>query len=618
MLDSPPSQSAGFSPVSPGQCPAPGLPHSLNLEELEEVEAVSRSTILPLLTAWWLAFAVVRFIAAMFVANPSVFGDELIYWSMARSFHHGLHFVAFNIHIDIPTQLYPLLLSPLFAAGDTTVIYPLVKLVSSLMLCSAVFPAYFLARELLSQEESIAVALVSLLIPGGAYTATVMPENLYYPSFVLAAWLSYRTLYRGRLKDSILTGIAFAISYFVKPHVLFMIVAYGLSLFAWFLSRVLDARKTQLGISQLLAGLLYRSIPFAIFAFSLGIRFLQTAAYGHSLMVVLFGRFYVSLVQLHNPSVPLRASLASATWLLVVMIISTAWVPVLAMIGSLSFWKRLSDAQRWFWVFTSCTTLMFVMMITRHNVLNDGILRTHERYVFQLSPLFFTWYFVARRFPVSRWLSFVAGLFVAIMSFAVARSSNVLTWNSFSDAPTFTGPFWSHLRYQRGGAVIFVFLLCGGLLCILTSAASHNPRKLVAGWAIFLIACNAGWYMFQFTIVQRDVRRFTNFTMSLKATILPTDTIGLLRDQADLRYGWYPNFWLPQPVYYYGEREHDYWFITPLTGAPDGTLNFGMQRPRLLLASDSIPLSYALVREFPEQHLRMYRVPSLAETKFSK
>src|SRR5579885_2461977 len=61
----------------------------------------------PVLTALWLSLAVIRFAAAMFVASPSIFTDELTYWSLARSLHHGMRLIAFNGYYDIPTQLYP-------------------------------------------------------------------------------------------------------------------------------------------------------------------------------------------------------------------------------------------------------------------------------------------------------------------------------------------------------------------------------------------------------------------------------------------------------------------------------------------------------------------------------
>jgi len=552
----------------------------------------------------------------MFVANPSIFGDELIYWSMARNFHHGLPLVAFNVHFDIPTQLYPLLISPLFAAGDSTVVYPLVKLVSCLMFCSVVFPAYFLARELLTYQESLLVALLSLLVPGGVYSATVMAENLYYPFFVLTAWLSYRALYRGRWGDSSLAGLAFAATYYAKPHVLFLMAAYGIALSIWLLIAILRAPSLHAGIRQSLPGLLYRSIPFAVFALSLAIRVWELAGYGHSLADILFGHFYAGGFHV-SKHLPFAAFLESGTWLLVVLTISTAWLPVLAMIESAFCWKRFADAHRWFWVFSSCAALIFLVMIARYNVLNDAFLRSHERYIFQLSPLLFTWYFASRRLLSSRWLFPVAGLFVIATSLALARSSSVLTWSSASDAPTFTGVFWARLRHPTGELMLLALLLCGGLLCLL-AAASARPRRLFAGWAAFLIVCNIGWYGFQLTTIQHIVKPFSEFAWKLKVATPPSATIGFLQDQADIRAAWYANFWLPQPMYYYGDKEQTYWFVAPITRAPDGALNFGRPRPQLILAADSLVLPYNVIREFPELRLRLYQVPTLTEMKSPK
>ncbi|HUI85133.1 MAG TPA: glycosyltransferase family 39 protein [Candidatus Binatia bacterium] len=571
-----------------------------------------KSPLFPLLTLW-LACAFLRFCAAMFVASPTIFGDELIYWSMARSFHHGLHFLAFNGVFDLPTQIYPVLLSPLFAANDSIVTYPLVKLASSLMFCSVVLPAYFLARELLTREESLMVALLSLLIPGGAYSATVMAENIYYPAFVLGVWLAYRALYRGTAGDAVLAGIGFVVGYYAKPHILFMMVAYGMVVLAWFFVASAQGPSLKAGLRQALPGLLRRCIPFAVFACGLGIRLVETG-YSHSPTVILFG-IYTGIL-LGKESVPVSAFLVSGAWLLVVMMISTAWLPVPGMIAAVLRWKRLSDAERWFWIFASCTAAVFLVMITRHNVLNDDALRSHERYVFQLSPLFFTGYFAWRRLLPWRWLTPVAAVVVAAVSFLVARSSHLLTWMNFADSPTLSSVFVQQVRHHRhAGAAIFAWLFAGGLLCLAASRAGRKPRRLLIGWGVFLLALNAGWYDLQISFIQREVKHCNDVAMYLKAAVPQTEAVGWLQDSSDVRYGWYSNFWLPQPFYYYSWKEHKYWFERPVTAAPDGGLEFGNPRPQLLLAADSIALPYAVVHDFSGLHLRLYRVPPLAETR---
>jgi hypothetical protein len=593
----------------------PGATNSLPLSPGRHKAVAVHSALIPLLTVFWLASTLLRFSVAMFMTSPTILTDELTYWSLARNFHHGLHFFAYNLRFDSPAQLYSIFLSPLFGAVDSSVVYVLVKLASSLMFCSVVFPAYFLARELLAESEALMVALLSLLVPGGIYTATVMAENLYYPMFVLSAWLTYRALCRGRLRDGVFAGTAFAVGYFVKPHLLFLIAGYGVAVALWFFSRLVAAPSVKLGVQDELPGLLRRCVPFVVFAFGLPVRFLETAGYTHSLVVVIFGEGYVGTVQLANHRIPWNSFVTSGTWLLMVLLVSTAWLPVLAMIESVLVWKRFNQAQRWFWVLSACTAAVFLVMITRHNVLNDGILRTHERYIFQLAPLFFTWYFVARRQLPVRWLPITGAVVVLVVSVAIARSSHLLTWNLSSDSPTLSGVFWMHLRYPNSGWIIVAALLGGGLLCLAAPLVTRKPHLFLIAWALFLIGANAGWYGLRLKFVKPEVKRINDVAMYLKTTVPRSDAVGLLEDGADRRVGWYGNFWLSQPFYFYGWKQPGEGFALRVTSASDGTLDFGKERPQFLLASDSIALPYTVVHDFPETHLRLYSVPSATGAK---
>lgn len=550
----------------------------------------------------------------MFATSPSIFTDELTYWSLARSFHHGAHFIALNRHVDFPAQLYSILLSPLFGASDSSVVYVLVKLVSCLMFSSVVFPAYFLARELVDHREAMAVAILSLLVPGGIYTATVMAENLYYPAFVLSAWLAYRALYRGTPRDAVWAGVAFAFTYFVKPHVLFLMAAYGLTVAIWFGNRLAQSSSVKLAMRQELPGLLRRAVPFAVFACALPIRYFESIGYAHSLAGLVFGESYLGALRLGEHRIPLGTFLSSGIWLFGVMLIATAWLPVLSVLGSAFQWRRLTEAQRWFWVLTVTASGIFLVMITRHNALNDGILRTHERYVFQLSPLLFAWYFASRKQLLARGLGAVAGVVMVASSIAMARSVNALTWNNASDSPTLSGMFWMHWRYPHRPVIILAGLLCGGLLCLLAMLITRRLAVQVTLWAIFLVGCNAGWYGLRLQFIKPEVQRFNNLAMYLKASVPRTDSVAVLEDQVDARFGWYANFWLSQPFYYDWWKQRQDWFAVPLTGTADGSLDFGAQRPQFLLASDTVTLPYAAVHDFPEVHLRLYRVPAATGT----
>jgi hypothetical protein len=573
-----------------------------------------------ILTVIWLASSIIRFAAAIVITSPSIFGDELTYWSLARSFHHGAPFVAYNGFYDIPAQLYSVLLSPLFGTGNSTTVYTFAKLLSSLVLCSVVFPAYFLAREMVNHREALAVAILSLLVPGGIYTATVMAENLFYPVFALCAWLAFRTLLRGKIRGALLTGAAFSVGYYVKPHILFLMAAYAVCVGVWFLSKLLTWKSDKPNVQAVTAGTLRRCIPFVVFACGLTVRVLETVGRAHSMAALITGEAYAGIVQVGNHHMPWGLFAHSAAWLILVLAISTALLPLVALVMGAFQLRRFDEVQLWYWFFLLCVSGTFLFMITRHNVLNDGQLRTHERYVFELSPLLFTWYFASRdQLPRRLLLLSTAILAAGGASVLAYVSPHLLTWSVQCDSPTLSGLFWMLLRspFHHSRAFILATLFVGGLFYLLASLSRRRLQILVLCWAAPLIACNLGWYAFRLKFVTPEIRRFNDIALFVQAEVPRYDAVGFLEDNADQRVGWYGAFWWSGPYYsYYRERQPNTdWFALPVKSRSDGSLEFGTKPPKVLLVSDSIALPYPVVHYFADAHMRMYCLGDLPETK---
>jgi hypothetical protein len=602
--------------------PATGFTHQTQSGSRDDTPelATCGSALFAVLTVLWLGSAIVRFAAALLVTSPSIFTDELTYWSLARSFHHGAHFFAYNNPYDIPAQLYSILLSPLFGTGSSTIVYIFAKLLSSLMLCAVVFPAYFLAREIVNHREALAVAILSLLVPGGIYTATVMAENLFYPVLVLCAWLAFRTLLRGKVRDALWSGVAFSVGYYVKPHILFLMAGYAVCIGIWFISQLLPWDPAKRTLPTASAGAARRCIPFVVFACGLTVRAWETAGRAHSIVGMITGEAYAGVIKTGNYRLPWDLFAHSAAWLILVLAISTALLPLVAvMIGAFQL-PKFDQTQRWFWIFLLCVCGTFLFMITRHNVLNDGLLRTHERYVFELSPLLFAWYFASRdKLPRRLLLPITAALVVGVASVLAYVSPHLLTWSVQCDSPTLSGLFWMLLRspWHHARAFILTTLLVGGSICLLGSLFRRRLPILVLCWAAVLIACNLGWYTLRLKLVTPEVKRFNEIAMFVQAEVSRYDAVGFLEDNADPRVGWYGAFWWPGPYrYYYRERQPNTdWFAVPVKSRPDGSLEFGTENPRVLLASDSIELPYPVVHYFADAHMRMYRLGDPTETK---
>ena len=125
------------------------------------------------------------------VVSPWIMVDELVYSDMARSFAATGHFLIRGVHGNYGF-VYPLLLSPAYALfGSMHDVYQWARVVDALVMSSAVFPAYLLARRVVRPSYALAAAALAVAIPSMAYVGTLMTENAFYPIFL---WLAFALL----------------------------------------------------------------------------------------------------------------------------------------------------------------------------------------------------------------------------------------------------------------------------------------------------------------------------------------------------------------------------------------------------------------------------------------
>jgi glycosyltransferase involved in cell wall biosynthesis len=140
------------------------------------------------LAALYVASVTVQLAFGLRVSSPWIMVDELIYSDMARSFASTGHFLIRGVHGDYGF-VYPLLLSPAYKLlGPTADVYQWTRVINALVMSSAVFPAYLLARRVVRPAAALAAAALAIAIPSMAYVGTLMTENAFYPIFL---WLAF-------------------------------------------------------------------------------------------------------------------------------------------------------------------------------------------------------------------------------------------------------------------------------------------------------------------------------------------------------------------------------------------------------------------------------------------
>ena len=293
------------------------------------------------LLALWLSTAVGRFLASLAIRGPVIFGDEENYWEMARSFFHTGRFTIYHQPAQLPTVLYPIAISPVFFSHPPRTEYLLVKLISSLLMAAAVFPAYGMAREFLEKRRALAVAVLTALLPAGSYSALAMTENLFFPVFLLTAWMCFRTLDRGAARDAILAGLLLAAGFHVKIQMLFLGIAYFVAFVGWLASRLMDrARQGPDGVK--LGDVIVRALPGLIFGAMLAVR-LAAGLSQHSVAAAIFGEGYAGLAS-PTGHIDLRWFVGTLLGMVEALSISTLFFPVAALVVSVGLVRKAGDA----------------------------------------------------------------------------------------------------------------------------------------------------------------------------------------------------------------------------------------------------------------------------------
>lgn len=145
---------------------------------------------MPLLAAYF-ALAVLFAWQAWRREVPTIFTDELEMTQISRSIAdtglpgrrgEGIGF----------TTLVPWLTAPGWWLGDTETAYAAIKYFQSLVMATAIFPAYLLARTVVSHPWALFAAVATIAAPALSYAAILVEEPFAYPAATAALWLLAR------------------------------------------------------------------------------------------------------------------------------------------------------------------------------------------------------------------------------------------------------------------------------------------------------------------------------------------------------------------------------------------------------------------------------------------
>ena len=202
---------------------------------------------------------------------PTIFTDELELTQLSRSISETGEAARRGVPYGIPT-LVAYFLAPIWWLGTTSAAYATGKLLLVLAMTATIFPAYGLARLVVSRWYALAAAAGATAVPALAYSPIFVEEPLAYPLSTLALWLVARALVAPTWRRLLLAAGACGVATFARTQLVILFVVFALALLwlAWSSERGKAWRATWSRWDWAGAGVL-----------TIGIAFFLSAGIGH-------------------------------------------------------------------------------------------------------------------------------------------------------------------------------------------------------------------------------------------------------------------------------------------------------------------------------------------------
>jgi hypothetical protein len=453
----------------------PTTPAQTAAEAVAFPRVLVRSLALPLIFVTATAY---HFLQSRGHATTTVFNDELLYAKLSQSIAAGHGLSIRGEHFFFPAPLASLVQAPAWLLSSMPDAYAAAKLLNAAVMSAAVFPAYWLARQVVRPSFALLTAAAAVATPAMFYHGYLMSEALAYPVFLITVAVLARALagQSNRLALEVPAVCVLAIA--TRVQFLVLPVAY------------------LVGVAVCGRGAYRRHrIPAGLTAL------LVVALVG---LPGVLGQYGQANTQVgHAPGA--IAHWAITNGVLLPYSLGLAVVPGALFGLALMFARPRAPMERALAVLTVLSTVIFLGQASL--IAAGEAHRPLERYLFYVTPLFFLAFFAyAERGAPRRFLCAGFGCIGALLLAKVSLPGMTGTAAFFFDAPTLTG--FARAAYYLGlpnasllyaavplalallafalpltrrGAPQFFALLAIGL-SLTAGAAVYATDRLATGW----------------------------------------------------------------------------------------------------------------------------------------
>jgi hypothetical protein len=379
------------------------------------VGALARARLVAIPVWGWVAGIVVVSTALQIQAGrqiqaPFVFGDELIYSELARSFAATGHFALRGIPNSSYGILYPILIAPAYAvAHNLGQAYAFAKAINAVLMSLAAVPAFLIARRVLPRHMALLASAFAVAIPSLVYTRMILTESAFYPAFLVAVLMILRALERPSSARQLAALAVIGVAFLVRAQGIVLVPIYASAVLTagWF---ELPGRSALRVVRNVLDS--YRTTWLSLVAGGALVTISQLAR-GHS-PADLLGAYRVVVGDTNLEEIP-RWFLYHAAdldlYLGIVPFAACCVIVPLALAGSYGRPHRLFAAVLLWSVF------WMTVLVAAFSSSVWGLGRLHERNLFYVAPLmligFFVW--IEAGAPRPRWLALGAATTAALL-----------------------------------------------------------------------------------------------------------------------------------------------------------------------------------------------------------
>ena len=180
----------------------------------------------------------------------TLFSDEIEFTQMSRAVADTGSAALRGGSPALETSVYAYLAAPAWWLGEVSDAYGAVKLLGVLLMTAAIFPAYGLARLVVSRPAAMLAAVATAAAPALSYSPFLVDEPLAYPVSTLALFLIARAAVAPTPPAAALALLSCVAGYYVRPQLAILFpVALGVVL-----ARVWDLERARRWRSRWTAG----------------------------------------------------------------------------------------------------------------------------------------------------------------------------------------------------------------------------------------------------------------------------------------------------------------------------------------------------------------------------